>query len=220
MADIPERAPDRSIQRASDADREQVVETLREAASEGRLDLDEFEERMTAAYAARTYGELDRLTRDLPGTAPASVPAAARQEVVLRAQGSCVRREGRWPVPRRLVIEAKHGSVRLDLSRAIVLATEIELRITARSSSVTVLIPPGTHTVDDGLVSNWSSAHYSGDDDDGVAGGGAGLTRRPPLQIRLTGEMNHSSIKVRPPTLIDVWGRRLRTWWRRLLRAR
>ncbi|MGG8410091.1 DUF1707 SHOCT-like domain-containing protein [Streptomyces sp. 12297] len=52
--------------RASDADRERVVERLREAVAEGRLDMDEFEERMEAAFASRTYAELAPLTRDLP----------------------------------------------------------------------------------------------------------------------------------------------------------
>jgi len=52
--------------RASDNDREQFVSALREAFSEGRLTMDEFDERTTAAYAARTWGELRELTDDLP----------------------------------------------------------------------------------------------------------------------------------------------------------
>lgn len=56
---------DRSI-RASDGDRERVVEILREHTAQGRLTLDEFEERMTAAYAAKTWDDLRPLTRDLP----------------------------------------------------------------------------------------------------------------------------------------------------------
>jgi hypothetical protein len=52
--------------RASDADRERIVEQLRKHAADGRLTMDEFEERMTAAYEAKTYGGLSELTRDLP----------------------------------------------------------------------------------------------------------------------------------------------------------
>jgi hypothetical protein len=52
--------------RASDADREVVVEALREAFTEGRLTLDEFDDRMSAAYAGRTWGQLRELTVDLP----------------------------------------------------------------------------------------------------------------------------------------------------------
>ena len=57
--------PNPSI-RASDADRERVVEILRQHTAEGRITADEFEERMTAAYAARTMGALAELTTDLP----------------------------------------------------------------------------------------------------------------------------------------------------------
>ena len=61
--------------RASDADREQVAERLRVAATEGRLEAEEFEERLATAFSARTYGELDRVVADLP--AP---PAPRRRE--------------------------------------------------------------------------------------------------------------------------------------------
>ena len=52
--------------RASDADRDAVAERLRQAAVEGRLDADELEQRLHTALRARTYGELDRVLRDLP----------------------------------------------------------------------------------------------------------------------------------------------------------
>ena len=61
--------------RASDADREQVAERLRVAATEGRLEAEEFEERLATTFSARTYGELDRVVADLP--AP---PAPRRRE--------------------------------------------------------------------------------------------------------------------------------------------
>jgi hypothetical protein len=52
--------------RASDADRDAVVTTLRDAYTAGRLTLDEFDERMAAAYAGRTWGDLREITVDLP----------------------------------------------------------------------------------------------------------------------------------------------------------
>jgi Domain of unknown function (DUF1707) len=54
-----------------------VAERLRRAAAEGRLDPQELEERLGAAYAARTRGELVPLTTDLP-VAPAPAPPAPR----------------------------------------------------------------------------------------------------------------------------------------------
>jgi hypothetical protein len=52
--------------RASDQDRERVVDVLRDAYTAGRLDLTEFDERTTSAYSAKTWGELRDLTADLP----------------------------------------------------------------------------------------------------------------------------------------------------------
>jgi DUF1707 SHOCT-like domain len=54
------------MMRASDLDRDAVVATLRDAYTAGRLTLEEFDERTTAAYASRTWGELRKLTEDLP----------------------------------------------------------------------------------------------------------------------------------------------------------
>jgi uncharacterized protein DUF1707 len=66
----------RDQMRASDADRERVVEHLRTALQEGRLDLGEYDERMQRAYAAKTYGDLDGLLTDLPVAQPPAPPGA------------------------------------------------------------------------------------------------------------------------------------------------
>ncbi len=60
--------------RASDDDRERVVDELRRHAAEGRLSVDELEERTERALAARTVGELALLTRDLPEPRPEPAP--------------------------------------------------------------------------------------------------------------------------------------------------
>jgi hypothetical protein len=85
---------DRPDMRASDADRQEVVERLRGALDEGRLKMDEYLERMGLAYEAVTYGDLVPLYRDLPeaklvarpeaAPAPAPVPAPAPQAEVVR----------------------------------------------------------------------------------------------------------------------------------------
>ncbi|NED94428.1 DUF1707 domain-containing protein [Phytoactinopolyspora alkaliphila] len=58
--------PSRSDMRASDSDRERVVEILQEAHTEGRLDQDELMNRIESAYGARTYRQLDDVIDDLP----------------------------------------------------------------------------------------------------------------------------------------------------------
>jgi len=65
--------------RASDAERERVARILGEHGAAGRLTPQELEERLDAAYAARTHGELDRLLDDLPGPTAAPVPDRARE---------------------------------------------------------------------------------------------------------------------------------------------
>ncbi len=60
----------RERMRASDADRERAVAFLHDAATEGRLSAEELDDRITRAFAATTYGELDRLVGDLPIPVP------------------------------------------------------------------------------------------------------------------------------------------------------
>jgi hypothetical protein len=64
MTTLPEPVHPRDL-RISDADRERVAGLLRVAASEGRLDLAELDERLGAVYAARTRGDIEPLTGDL-----------------------------------------------------------------------------------------------------------------------------------------------------------
>jgi Flp pilus assembly protein TadB len=52
--------------RAADADRERVAERLRTSHAEGRIDMDEFQQRLERCYDAKTFGELGELVRDLP----------------------------------------------------------------------------------------------------------------------------------------------------------
>jgi hypothetical protein len=67
--------PSRNQIRAADSDRERVAEQLRSAHAEGRLDLTEYDQRVQQAWAARTYGELEVLTADLPQVQSPAAPA-------------------------------------------------------------------------------------------------------------------------------------------------
>jgi len=80
---------DRQHMRASDADRQEVVDRLAAALEEGRLKMDEYAERMGLAYEAVTYGDLAALSADLPQAGPvtkreAAPPAAAPQAAAPR----------------------------------------------------------------------------------------------------------------------------------------
>lgn len=90
--------------RAADSDRQFVAERLQAALNEGRLTLSEYDERLEQTYAARTYGELDRLLDDLPATvtgrdsvAPAQpAPAPASPAPAAQPGASTGQRTQHW----------------------------------------------------------------------------------------------------------------------------
>ena len=71
-------AVDRQDMRVSDGERQEVVERLRTALGEGRLELDEYDQRVQSAYGAKTYRELVPLTADLPDVPMPMPPVRAR----------------------------------------------------------------------------------------------------------------------------------------------
>jgi len=75
--------------RASDADRDRVVEHLNVAYSEGRLSKDEYDARLEKALSARTYADLDQIVADLPATRPVVVPPVARTSGLAMASLAC-----------------------------------------------------------------------------------------------------------------------------------
>jgi hypothetical protein len=73
--------------RASDEDRERIADRLRQSHTEGRLNTDEFQERLERCYEAKTFGELGELVRDLP-----------RQTEAERSGARGRLHPSRWPV--------------------------------------------------------------------------------------------------------------------------
>src|SRR3954447_3580989 len=120
---------DPSRLRISDADRHKVAEVLRQAAGEGRIDLDELDQRLEATYQAQTYGELGPITADLPvaGAARAVVPRpvvrpagpAAPEYASSVAIMSETKRLGAWRVGQTHAAFTVMGSVTLDLREAV-----------------------------------------------------------------------------------------------------
>ena len=66
--------------RAADSDRAAVATVLGQHMSAGRLTVDEYDERLARAYGAKTYGELEEITADLPSTAVAPRPEAVPRQ--------------------------------------------------------------------------------------------------------------------------------------------
>ena len=158
---------DPTAMRISDADRHRVAELLREAAGEGRIDLEELDSRLEATYAAKTYGDLVPITVDLPGhhgTAPAVPPPAAP---AARPRGvppslalpvhlgstavmSEVKRRGAWAVGETHNALAVMGTVVIDLREARFDAREVTITANAVMGEVLVVVDARTVVVVEG----------------------------------------------------------------------
>ena len=123
--------PDPTRLRISDADRHQVAEVLREAAGEGRLDIDELDERLEATYGAKVYadlvpilvdlpsGELELPKAAMPARRPGATPAsgAVRHESSLAIMGG-QDRKGVWEVGPTHTAFTLMGGIDIDLREA------------------------------------------------------------------------------------------------------
>jgi hypothetical protein len=150
--------------RVGDRDRDDAARRLQDAFAEGRLDDDEFDQRMRAALTAKVSTELDVLTADLPAaTERTMVPAVAdggpKPGKLAVAYKSSIRRGGRWRVPSRFRCVIYKGSGRLDLRAAELAGPVTTMAVTAYKSRVDVLVPPGVRVELDGfgVSKGWSA---------------------------------------------------------------
>ena len=139
--------------RAADTDRIQIEQLLACAAEQGRLQLNDYEDRLTKAYAATTYQELDELRADLPD-APISPRRGGRinpaPSTLLLAMLSGFERRGRWNVPKKLTTFTFCGSGVLDLRYADFTSTEVEIRAVSIMGGQNILLPPEVNVEIDG----------------------------------------------------------------------
>ena len=137
--------------RASDADREHAVALLREHAAAGRLTLEEFTERMSAAYAALTNEELAELTRDLP--AATAAPLSRRAPTLwLFSVFASTERQGRIRVRRRVACLTMFGNVDLDLRQATLEGDVITVLALGMFGAIDVYVPEGVEVDLQGLT--------------------------------------------------------------------
>lgn len=147
--------------RISDADRHKVAEVLRTAAGEGRIDLEELDERLEATYAAKTYAELVPITADLPvaghqqAIAPTPRPTgpltpAASHASSFSIMGDCSRR-GVWQVPARHNAFTMMGSITLDLREAQFTAPETVIEAYAIMAGIDIIVNPWTRVIVEGF---------------------------------------------------------------------
>jgi hypothetical protein len=125
--------------RASDAERDAAVNRLRDAASEGRLTLEELTDRIEAAVNAVMRSDLVSLTSDLPAMAAVGIPI---QPAGVRGVGD-VKRSGPWTVPSENSFRTWFGNIKLDLRQAQISATETHIHARALFGDVDLLVPEG-----------------------------------------------------------------------------
>ncbi|MFC4909804.1 DUF1707 SHOCT-like domain-containing protein [Actinomadura gamaensis] len=161
MTNLPERPdPTRPPEmRASDADRDRVAQILRDAAGEGRLTLDEVDERLDAVYKAKTYAELEPLTRDLPGAGSAPSAQVGHQVAGTTAGGFVVvpdesptwttgvaimggfDRKGVWTVPESFTAFAFWGGGDIDLREARFTSRTTRINAVAIMGGIDIIVP-------------------------------------------------------------------------------
>jgi hypothetical protein len=129
--------------RAADTDRIQTAKLLTDAVAQGRLELPEYEDRLSKAYAAQTYEQLDRLSADLPGIANirrgACKPAPS---TVLLAILTGFQRRGRWNVPSKLTMFSLFGGGVVDLRYADFTSPDVAINAYSILGGQTILLPP------------------------------------------------------------------------------
>ena len=148
--------------RVSDEDRHKVAEILREAAGDGRIDLEELDERLEQTYAAKTYADLVPITIDLPAhnqQRPVAKNPVPKREVLpattshnssIAVMGEC-KRQGAWLVPAEHTAFTMMGSVTLDLRAATFAERDITITANAIMGEVNVIVDAGTHVVVSGV---------------------------------------------------------------------
>jgi hypothetical protein len=172
--------------RASDADREAVSESLRVAAGDGRISLEELEERLEGAHAARTYADLDALIADLPPERPAALQA---RPLVLETRSGTIKQVGQWVVPAQIIAKVTMGNITIDFTEAVCRHREVLLEATCGSGNITVILPRGWTAVTEDVVTGMGN----------VTNKATGPSAPDATALRIVGRVGMGNIKIKYP---------------------
>jgi hypothetical protein len=188
--------------RASDRDREHVAEILREAAGEGRLGLDELDDRLNAVYSAKTYAELEPVIKDLPHAGRQVAPAAAPAgKAVDRIGGeptssSAVAvmggfsRKGDWVVPAEFTAVAVMGGGEIDMREARFSERVVTINAYAIMGGIEITVPEDVEVQVTGIGVMGAFEHRSV---------GAGQPGGPKVIVKGLAFWGGVEVKRRPP---------------------
>jgi hypothetical protein len=167
--------------RASHGDRDRVVNALRIAAGDGRLNAEELDSRLERALAAQTFSELAELTADL-------VPAADDVLVIEHHGGKYVK-DGQWRVPARIKLRTGGRRVTLDFTHAVITASVLRIDAEMTHCKLFIVSSPGIVIDADGLNRTYSKVKLRSED----------AAADPLLRIELVGTLVHAKIIERRP---------------------
>lgn len=210
----PEQPQSPGGMRASDRDRDQVAEVLREAAAEGRLSMDELDERLDLVYGAKTYAELVPITADLPAAGTHQVPAPAASPTagyppdrfggqpagsIAVAVMSGFARKGNWVAPKEMTAVAIMGGGEIDLRDARFAEPTITIHAITIMGGIQITVPEDAHVQVNGfgLMGAFDDSRAAGEGAPGgphiiVNGfafmGGVGVERKPPRKRKKKGD--------------------------------
>jgi hypothetical protein len=211
VADTPDEPVPAAELRASDVDRELVADRLRDAAAHGRITMDELEERLDRAYAAKTYAELGPITRDLPneGAQLASPARDARPATLGRSRigGTPTRRRlafailggasrnGQWVVPANYTAFACLGGVDMDLREATFAEPVTVIHAHAVLGGVNIVVDEGVevHVEGAGILGGYSQ------DTSAASGASDDRTTRPIVRIVGLALLGGVNVETKPP---------------------
>jgi hypothetical protein len=152
LSDLPAK-PEPHELRASNSDRERVAKILHDAMAEGRLTVGELEERLDKVYAAKTFGELEPITRDLPVQASGPIQqqrtlATPSDRIGGRGTSNAAvaimsgtARKGRWTVPPTFNAFAMMGGVDIDLTEATFEDRETTIQAFTLMGGIDIVVP-------------------------------------------------------------------------------
>ena len=195
MSDSPDHSPELRI---ADTDRDQAAEVLREAHAQGRITVDELDERLTSVYSAKTFADLVPVTRDLPAVGQAAAAATASAAPARRRIGGTARfskslailggaaRDGAWVVPPEYTAIATLGGIKLDMSESTFAEPETVIKAYAVLGGMEITVPDDAE-VEVGAVGIMGGVDHGGEGP-GASGG--------PL-IRIVGVAVMGGIEVR-----------------------
>lgn len=157
-----------------------AVERLQEAFSEGYIPQEEMDARLHVALTAETPGELTSALASLP----------ARDEgptVVVDSVGGLIQRRGAWHVPQLFKVTSQMGKVYLDLSRATIKHSVVDIELHLEYGWAWIVVPRDAMVDYESLNASWKQPAYKAP----LRGGSSGP------RIRISGTMGYGRLRIR-----------------------